>query len=61
VARFLPGATGRIDPAVLPAYDSIAITRSRGQWLADPVGAGKRRKWSEEVFVDTATELSRPE
>jgi hypothetical protein len=58
VARFVPGASGLADLAVLPSYDSVSIKRSNGQWYVHPFGESGRRKWSEEVFTATATELS---
>jgi hypothetical protein len=59
VARYAPGASGLLDLAVLPSYESVIVTRAQGRWYIQPVQEqGRRRKWSERAFVDTVTRLS---
>jgi hypothetical protein len=59
VARYVPGASGLLDLAVLPSYESVMITRADGKWSIHPVGdGGRRREWSERAFVDAVTKLS---
>jgi hypothetical protein len=57
VARFVAGADGLIELAAWPAYDSARITRTNGVWYVHPVAGGRRRRWSEEAFVQAAAEL----
>ncbi len=58
VARYAPGASGLLDLAVLPSYESVMVTRTEGKWYIHPVqGQGKRREWSERAFEDAVTKL----
>jgi hypothetical protein len=59
VARFVPGATGLADFAVLPSYDSVLISRTNHQWHVSPGEGHKPRPWSEATFQDLANRLSK--
>ena len=51
-------ASGLLDLAVLPSYESVMVTRTEGKWYIHPVqGQGKRREWSERAFEDAVTKL----
>jgi len=59
VARFAPGASGLLELALLPSYESVLVVRSGARWHIQPVEeGGRRRLWSESAFVDTLTQLN---
>jgi hypothetical protein len=59
VARFAPGASGLLELALLPSYESVMVVRSDGRWYIHPVEeGGRRRPWSESAFADALTQLS---
>jgi hypothetical protein len=60
VGRFVSGADGMVEMAVLPAYDSVTVVRQEGRWRIGPLpGQKSRRDWSKAAFVEAAEMLAR--
>ncbi len=60
VGRFMPGADGMFDLAVMPTYDSIMIARKKEAWYIHPLpDKSTRLAWSEVAFVEAAEGLAR--
>jgi len=59
VARFVAGASGRIDLYAFPSFSQVGLVRKRGKWrfLADSDLSDLGRRWKEEDFVTTVAEL----
>jgi hypothetical protein len=58
VARFASSSSGVVDLAVLPSFDSTAITKTGNHWYIHPVlKSGARREWSKQAFLDAVEQL----
>jgi hypothetical protein len=61
IGRYTMRSTGVFDLAVMPAYETIMISRTlKGRWMIDPLpGETKSRRWNASNFVDVSEKLSR--
>ena len=61
VGRYTMSSTGVFDLAVMPAYESLMISRSlKGRWMIDPLpGETKSRSWTLSNFVEVSEKLAR--
>jgi hypothetical protein len=59
IARYVGGASGRIDLCVFPSYDYVLIVRTESGWhfVIDPPTLD--RPWSKEAFLEIAAELAK--
>ena len=59
VARYISGASGRIDLSVFPSYDTVLIIRTDAGWRLKRIDPPEfERPWSEGDFVEVASELA---
>jgi hypothetical protein len=61
IGRYTMRSKGVFDLAVMPAYESIMVSRTpKGRWMIDPLpGETKSRPWNASNFVDVSEKLSR--
>jgi hypothetical protein len=59
IARFVGGASGKIEFRVFPSYESVMIVRTDAGWsfVIDPPTLD--RPWSKEAFLEIASELAK--
>ena len=58
-ARYVGGATGRIDLSAFPSYEYVLIVRTDAGWHFVINPPTLDRPWSKEAFLDIATELAK--
>lgn len=61
VGRYTMRSKGSFDLAVMPAYESVMVSRgSSGKWMIDPLpGENRARRWNREHFVYASETLAR--
>jgi len=59
VARFIVGASGRIELYAFPSFAQVVLVRRNGEWrfLSDADMSDLNRAWNEADFVRTVEEL----
>ncbi len=58
IARYVGGASGRIDLCVFPSYESVLIIRTEAGWQFVTNPPTISRPWSKEIFIEIASELA---
>jgi hypothetical protein len=61
VGRYTMRSRGSFDLAVMPAYESVMVSRGpSGKWMIDPLpGEKKAHRWNSEHFVEVSEKLAR--
>jgi hypothetical protein len=59
IARYIIGASGRIDLCVFPSYENVLIVRTEAGWQFVTIPSTINRPWSKEAFVEIASELAK--
>ncbi len=61
VGRYTVRSRGVFDLAVMPAYESVMVSRTpSGKWTIDPLpGENKARRWNASHFVEVSEKLAR--
>ena len=61
VGRYTMRSKGVFDLAVMPAYESVMISRGpSGKWMIDPLpGENKARRWNSSHFVEVSEKFAR--
>jgi hypothetical protein len=58
IARFVGGASGRIDFCVFPSCDSVMILRTDAGWQVENNPRTISRPWSRQTFFEVISELA---
>ena len=59
IARYVGGASGRIDLCVFPSYEDVLIVRTESGWHFATVPPTFNRPWSKEAFLEIVAELAK--
>ena len=58
IARYVGGASGRIDFCVFPSYEYVLVVRTEAAWQFVTNPPTIDRSWSKEAFLEIAAELA---
>ena len=58
IARYVGGASGRIDFCVFPSYEYVLVVRTEAGWQFVTNPPTIDRPWSKEAFLEIAAELA---
>jgi hypothetical protein len=58
IARYVGGASGRIDFCVFPSYDYVLVVRTEAGWQFVKEPPTIDHPWSKEAFLEIAAELA---
>jgi hypothetical protein len=59
IARYIMGASGRIDFCVFPSYDYFLVVRTEAGWQFATNPPTVNRPWSKESFLEIVPELAK--
>ncbi len=59
IARYVIGASGKIEFCVFPSYDYVMIIRTEAGWQFETNPKTVSRPWSKQTFFEVVSELAR--
>ena len=59
IARYVGGASGKIEFCVFPSYDYLMILRTEAGWQFETNPRTVSRPWSKQTFFEVISELAR--